>query len=50
MKYTKKQIKQAYVKWVTDERLTPTEFSDYTDEDVHDVADRCVDCLIEYMN
>jgi len=53
MKYSKKQIKQAFLEWETDSRLTPSDFltdQDKLKEDSVEIADRNAEALIKYMN
>ena len=53
MKYTRKQILKANIKWITEERLKPTNF--FTDEqcmkeDVEELAESKTQALIDYIN
>ena len=53
MKYTKKQIKAAYIKWHTECRLNPTGFltdCETKDKDVNDAAETDTNTLIDYIN
>ena len=52
MKYTRKQIKEAFLKWETDVRLEPDDF--LTDEEkslesVSELAERSTETLLNYL-
>ena len=52
MKYTKKQIKKAYLEWCTDERLNPTKYEtteDGSKEDIKDVSEGKANHLISLI-
>ena len=53
MKYTKKEITKAFIKWVENERLTPSNFtpdSECIREDAKDLAKQKSNYLIKLIN
>lgn len=53
MKYTKKQITQAFEAWTIESRLTPSVImsdKDVAEIDVNEMARLSAECLIDYIN
>jgi hypothetical protein len=52
MKYTKKQIKKAFISWLSEERLKPSDFisvEELDKTDVKDAAELNTNTLINYI-
>ena len=53
MKYSRKQLEKGICKWISESRLTPSEFesvSESREVDVDELAKRTVSAIIDYIN